>query len=146
MMPGLKSTLFFSAVLSLLAVLGCSAGDDSLDFPEDSARVIARRGAIGDGEWKSENPTCQVRGNAANWQAAYCLWFNHTNDFEKDEVQDCYATLTEREGIPRTICDRNLYFKREICKTLALDKYFGGSVENCIQSDDSVPVVVREGL
>ncbi|MFN8390618.1 MAG: hypothetical protein U0136_10035 [Bdellovibrionota bacterium] len=139
--------LLFSAVLcSATFFSGCSPSvDDIEEAPEIRSHSLGA-GSIGSGIWQSENPQCQVRGNAANWQAAYCMWLNRTNDFKEDIVQDCYSMLTERQGIPKTICERNLYFKREMCKTLALDDYFKGSVEECIRSNDSVPLVVREGL
>jgi len=96
--------------------------------------------------WKMENSNCSVKGNSANWQAAYCMWMNKTNDYGMDEVQRCYAALTEREGIPSRLCERNEYFKREICKTLVLDQTYKGSLSDCLASDDAVPRVVREGL
>ena len=96
--------------------------------------------------WKLENTQCAVKGNAANWQAAYCLWMNKTNDFEKEGVQECFDTLTEREGIPTKLCDRNEFFKREICRSLMMEKLFIGTFTECLASDGSVPRVVREGL
>ena len=96
--------------------------------------------------WKMENSNCSVKGNSANWQAAYCMWMNKSNEFDTDEVKACYNALTEREGIPRALCERNQYFKKEICKTLVLDKTFPGSLSDCVASDDSIPRVVREGL
>ena len=130
-------------LVSALIILfcGCSTG-----ISTDDLRSRGELSPLRAEEWKMENYQCAVKGNTANWQAAYCMWLNKTNDFEADGVEDCFETLTEHEGIPKKLCERNEYFKREICKTLVMDRIFHGSMTECLRSDDSVPRVVREGL
>lgn len=132
----LKLPLFFS----LLAIAGCSESSSSPGPDRESKRLSIAK------VWKTENSQCAVQGNPANWQGAYCMWLSKTNDFQQDEVQSCYKMLTGRAGIPKTVCERNAYFKREICKTLVVDSYGSNSLEECMRSDDYVPVAVREGL
>ncbi len=129
----------FAFAVSVFA--GCSSGLSTEDL-----RTRGELSPLRANEWKLENYQCAVKGNTANWQAAYCMWLNKTNDFEADGVEECFNTLTEHEGIPKRFCERNEYFKREICKTLVMDKIFTGSLIECLRSDDSVPRVVREGL
>ena len=133
------AVLFFSILFT-----ACSDAVDDFDVSRRSQNLSMR--APGSDIWKTENPHCQVRGNTANWQASYCMYINHTKEFDDDLVQQCYKLATDREGIPRGFCERNLYFKREICRGLVLDHYFGASLDECMQSDESVPLVVREGL
>ncbi len=135
----MKTSVRIIFTFSLLSLAACSTREDNLRNREPLPLLRAEA-------WKLENPQCEVKGNAANWQAAYCMWMNRTNDSEADEVQNCYNSLTSREGIPRSLCERNQFFKREICKTLVVDRTFTGSVSDCLRSDDSVPRVVREGL
>lgn len=143
--PLARAASLLVAAMTLSTLTSCSPTlDESMELEHD--RAIERRLNPLDEYWKTENPTCEIRGNSANWQAAYCLWMNSSKDFYNDDVQGCYKDLTEREGIPRSYCERNKYFKREICKTLALRNYFDGSVDSCLKSDESVPLVVREGL
>ncbi len=137
--------LFVIVALAIFWSSGCSDRLGKQSLPEARERLFSGRDPRV-GLWKSENPQCEVKGNAANWQAAYCMWLNHTQDFEQEDVQDCYSMLVDREGIPKTNCERNLYFKREICKTLVIDNFFQGSLDACLRSDDSVPLVVREGI
>ncbi|MBP9838192.1 MAG: hypothetical protein KBC84_05710 [Proteobacteria bacterium] len=132
----MKIQLFLS--LALLFTLSCSNNKSSLE-----SDINAReRSEI----WKTENPNCQVRGNTANWQTAYCMWLNQTNEAKDELVEQCYKMLTAHKAIPEELCARNLFFKTEICKTLVLDQYFDNSLEDCIKSDDSIPKVVKEGL
>lgn len=129
--------IFFVSIV-ILGSLACAESYDTRPSREDSL--------IRSEMWKLDNASCQVKGNSANWQAAYCMWMNKTNDFSLDEVQACYKTLSQRQGIPQDLCSRNEFFKKEICKTLVLDHIFPGSLGECLASDDSVPRVVREGL
>ena len=71
----MKIQLFLS--LALLFTLSCSNNKSSLE-----SDINAReRSEI----WKTENPNSQVRGNTANWQTAYCMRLNQTNE-AKDEL------------------------------------------------------------
>lgn len=137
-----KSLLPIARALALvlsLSLCSCAPEHEGPTPDRESKRLSLAK------VWRTENSQCEIPGNAANWQGAYCLWLNKTTDFEKDEVKSCYETLTAHQGIPKSICERNQYFKREICKTLVLDRYFK-TLEQCMSSDDSVPVAVREGL
>ncbi len=134
-----KIVLLIAAVTALHACAPAMEGGSVED-------EIGRPSLGGAEIWKTENATCDVKGNTANWQAAYCMWLNQAESFDQSEVQDCFKMLDGRRGVPQTSCDRNLYFKREICKSLAVDGYFHRSVDECVTSDASVPVVVREGL
>lgn len=96
----------------------------------------------------AENTECKVRGNSANWQAAYCMWINSTNDFDNTEVKRCYDLALRHKGIPQDECQRSVYFKTEICKILITEKYynFNGNLDECLLSEDTTPKVVKEGL
>ena len=133
------SALFF-AFLTLSLLTGCSDGSGEITPDRESKRLSLAK------VWKTENSHCEVQGNPANWQGAFCMWLNKTTDFKADEVQNCYQLASKRQGIPTQTCDRNRYFKREICKTLVIDHIFIGSLDDCLRSDDAVPVAVREGL
>lgn len=126
-------------ILATTALCSFACADNERPDPHDQPLLRAEM-------WKMENPNCAVKGNSANWQAAYCMWMNKTNEYDTDDVKACYDALTERQGIPRNLCERNQYFKKEICKTLVMDKTFPGSLSDCLASDDSIPRVVREGL
>lgn len=96
----------------------------------------------------NENPTCEIKGKPENWQAAYCLWINTTNDFNNTEVKHCYDLALRHQGIPQSPCERNKYFKNELCKMMVAQKYFNysGTVNDCLVSEDTVPKVVKEGI
>ncbi len=96
----------------------------------------------------NENPDCKIKGKSENWQAAYCLWINTTNDFNNTQVKHCYDLALRHQGIPQAPCDRNMYFKNEICKMMVAEQYFNyaGTVNDCLLSEDTVPKVVKEGL
>ncbi len=139
---------------SLVILQACSAFEESgLDRPGESSledqigNTSATGSSFGRADiWKTENATCDIKGNASNWQAAYCMWLHQAGEFDDSAVQECFSMLNSRPAIPQKICERNLYFKREICKSLAVDGYFHRSVDECVASDYSVPKVVREGL
>ena len=134
-------TIFGAAALLLLSA--CSTGDgrpsleDEIDASENQLL---------------ENPTCEVPGNPANWLAAYCMWLNGTSQFDRDSeikddpVKQCIRTVDRHAAVPRKLCDRNKYFKQEICTRLAENGIYTGTVQSCIASRGTIPRVVREGL
>lgn len=135
--------MFYKNILILLIIsttISCASNQSGLGYDE---RDLDHAGSD---IWKMENAGCQIKGNTANWQAAYCMWLNQSEDFESAPVQDCVKMIAKRPGIPTKACDRNHYFKREICKSLAVDGYFHRSVDQCLVSDDAVPLVVKLGL
>lgn len=96
----------------------------------------------------NENSNCEIKGNPSNWQAAYCMWLNTTNDFNNEEVKHCYDLTLRHKAIPQEPCARNKYFKNEICQMMLTEKYFNysGTVSDCLLSEDTTPKVVKEGL
>lgn len=136
-------------VIALAASLSMTQACAPSSQPGESGSLedeIGRPSFGGAEIWKTENATCDIKGNSANWQAAYCMWLHQAEKFDTSEVQDCFSMLNTRPAVPQQPCERNLYFKREMCKSLAVDGYFHRSVEECLASDKAVPVVVREGL
>lgn len=141
-MPARHSLLWsiLPSYLIAAAASGCAPVEPSIESE------IGHPSFGGPELWQTENPTCQIKGNSGNWQAAYCMWLHQADRFDDSEVQNCYTMLDSRPAVPQQPCARNEYFKREICKSLAVDGYFHRSVDECVASDKSVPVVVREGL
>ena len=128
------------ALSCLISTWGCASSQRDLNYDDHE---LDRPGSSA---WKMENASCKIKGNTANWQAAYCMWMHQSEGFESSPVQECYKMISSRPGIPSTACERNHYFKREICKSLAVDGYFHRSVDQCLASDDAVPLVVKLGL
>lgn len=120
---------FSLSLLSMALLAGCAAMDPSLPSTE----------------WKRENSGCEVPGNTQAWATSYCLWLSKTMDVEAPEIRNCQRTIEEHRSIPAGTCERNYYFKRELCKTLVLDGMFAGSLSRCLKSEQSVPLFVKEG-
>lgn len=138
----------FSSILlpgSLLLVLA-ACSDTAGSPPTMEQQITGGKNVL------LENPTCEVPGNPANWVAAFCMWmnrvgeYNRDSDLEDDPVKLCIRDLDKRPGVPKELCERNKYFKQQLCESLALEGKFKGSIRECLASRGTIPRVVREGL
>ena len=136
-----KALLGSALACSALFALGCGPERPSMADEIDASPYRMR-----------ENPTCEIPGNPSNWLAAYCMWMNNVaqfdqdSDIEDDPVKLCIKDVERHPSVPNSLCERNKYFKQQICETLTMNGVFHGNVAQCVASRGTIPRVVREGL
>ena len=97
------------------------------------------REAIAD--WRSGQPDqdCEIRGEAIQWQADYCMLESQTDDLIA--AQPCM----DRESRTRRgeECARRRYYKREWCRGLVANGAMQRSYAECIADPELVGPTVR---
>jgi hypothetical protein len=91
-----------------------------------------------------ENCGCAVPGITIRWRAAYCMSLNETDDFEQEGVQSCLARPEPERLSKLNPCDRNAYWKEEICR--AMHPGDEDAVRACAKDPKVMPRIVERGV
>ncbi len=88
---------------------------------------------------------CTVKGLTARWALSYCMARSETDDEAHPDVSTCFSAELASRPSERD-CDANLKYKSAIC-SLALERRgLEGSLAQCMDSDETIPSVVRDGV
>jgi hypothetical protein len=88
-----------------------------------------------------ENCGCAVPGITVRWQAAYCMAFEQTDDFEQAGVQRCLTRAEPAALRKASACEKNAYWKREICRATR----GAAAVDDCVRDPQFIPRMVARG-
>ena len=91
---------------------------------------------------------CPVEGITARWAIAYCMTRYETDDDAHPGVSECYRKELQQKlvNVPEEDCPTNLSYKSAICAILIEWKLYDDSLANCIESEQMVPSVVKNGI
>ena len=91
---------------------------------------------------------CSVEGTTARWAMAYCMTRHETDDDAHPGVSDCYRKELQQKlvDVAEEDCPTNLAYKSAICAILIEWKLYEDTLASCIESEQMVPSVVKNGI
>lgn len=91
---------------------------------------------------------CPVEGMTARWAMAYCMTRFETDDDSHPGVSECYRMELRQKlvNVADEDCPTNLAYKSAICAILIEWKLYEDSLASCVESEQMVPSVVKDGV
>lgn len=92
--------------------------------------------------------SCAVNGITARWAISYCMTRFETDDELHSDVSACFAAELEQLSTNESEanCAANLAYKSAICSILIERRTFRQSLSSCVESDETIPSVVKHGV
>ena len=90
---------------------------------------------------------CDVSGSTSLWALSFCMSIHATDDEAHPDVMGCYLGELDAmtDGNVEENCSLNLAYKSAICRAAVENSRFGGSLVECVKSDDTIPRIVESG-
>ncbi len=103
--------------------------------------TMAAVGAQGDGP----SGECALPGPVIRWEASYCMAIAETDDLEADSVSECLSDFS-LPGYARSMdeCERKRILRRAMCELLITRQRLTRSIEDCVNSPDTIPPFVLQ--
>ncbi len=77
------------------------------------------------------------------WKAAYCMALNETDDLENEGVSRCLYAADPPRLKKSTACDRNAYWKTELCRLAHPND--STAVSACVADEKTTPQFIERG-
>jgi hypothetical protein len=91
---------------------------------------------------------CRVEGVTTLWAMSYCMTRYETDDEAHPDVSRCFLKELQQklsEG-PEEDCAANIAYKSAICSLLIEWQLYEESLMICVDSDETIPSVVTNGI
>ena len=93
----------------------------------------------------AKDQSCSLSGDPIQWQAAYCMYREGTDDFAAPAVTGCIDTETRAQHGKELHCSESIHYKLEICKMLIKEGSYKKDSNACLQDKAILPFNVKNG-